>query len=744
MKIIFAKEMGFCYGVRRAVESAIASADTVGGSVTLGPIIHNPQMVGKLRDMGVGVVHSLENLDAKKVIIRSHGVGPRVYQEAEEKGIEILDATCPHVRKVREAVLEFAKQNRRIIIIGEADHPEVQGVEEWAGDRSVVISTTEEALAIPFGDPIGVVAQTTFQNSIFDELVKIIQSKSEDVAIKPTICSATELRQQAVRDLCKEVELVVVVGGKNSGNTKRLAEIAKEEGKKVILVEIAEELNPEDFNNLESIGITAGASTPDEIIQSVAERVESFGKGKKEEEILMENKEVLANLETAVAENAPVEELKEAEAPVAEVKEVEAVVTESAPVVEAKEPVVADMAAHAAAVVAAEKEETMETLMGDEHMGPNLRVGEKVTGTVNSVTSDGIFLFIGGKSDGFIPFKELMVPEDKSLEEAFAVGTEVTAIVLQTQNKEGNPVLSQSKIARELVWGKIQEAVEKGEALTGKVGEVVKGGLTVFVDGIRSFVPASQVDIRRVEDLGAYVGKVLEFIPVEMEAAKNRLVLSRRALLQKAADIEKQAALAKLELEQVVRGEVKRITNFGAFVDLGGVDGLIHLSRLSWGHVRKTSDVVKEGDQVEVKIVELDKEAGKVSLSLKDMAPDPWITTVKSMKVGDVMKVTVARKAKFGAFVEVVPGVDALLPLGEISEEHAEKALEVMEIGQELEVKVSRIDLAQKRLTVSLKRFHQDQEQAAYQPFIAQSEDKLEVSMGDQLADALKQVKTEE
>ena len=734
MKIIFAKEMGFCYGVRRAVESAIASADTVGGAVTLGPIIHNPQMVGKLKELGVGVVHSLENLDAKKVIIRSHGVGPRVYQEAEEKGIEILDATCPHVRKVREAVLEFAKQNRRIIIIGEADHPEVQGVQEWAGDRSLVISTEEEAQAIPYGDSIGVVAQTTFQNSIFDELVKIIQSKSEDVAIKPTICSATELRQQAVRDLCNEVELVVVVGGKNSGNTKRLAEIAKEEGKKVILVEIAEELNPEDFTNLESIGITAGASTPDEIIQSVAKRVESFGNGKKEEEIEMENKVVLENLETAVAENAPVEELKE----------VETVAAESAPVVEVKEPVAADMAAHAAAIVAAEKEDTMEALMGDEHMGPSLRVGEKVTGTVNSVTSDGIFLFIGGKSDGFIPFKELMVPEDKSLEEAFAVGTEVIAIVLQTQNKEGNPVLSQSKIARELVWGKIQEAVEKGEALTGKVGEVVKGGLTVFVDGIRSFVPASQVDIRRVEDLGAYVGKVLEFIPVEMEAAKNRLVLSRRALLQKAADIEKQAALAKLELEQVVRGEVKRITAFGAFVDLGGVDGLIHLSRLSWGHVRKTSDVVKEGDQVEVKIVELDKEAGKVSLSLKDMAPDPWITTVKSMKVGDVMKVTVARKAKFGAFVEVVPGVDALLPLGEISEDHAEKALDVMEIGQELEVKVSRIDLAQKRLTVSLKRFHQDQEQAAYQPFIAQNEDKLEVSLGDQLADALKQVKTEE
>ena len=271
MKVIFAKEMGFCYGVRRAVESAIASANDPSGAVTLGPIIHNPQMVAKLKEMGVGVVDSLDSVNSQKVIIRSHGVGPQIYHNAEERGIEILDATCPHVRKVREAVLEFAREGRRIIIIGEADHPEVQGVKDWGGDRAEVISTVEEAERIPFGDNIGVVAQTTFQNSIFEELVKIIKTKAEDVAVRPTICAATELRQQAVRDLCEEIEIVVVVGGKNSGNTKRLAEIAREAGKKVILVEVSSELDPKEFVGVEAVGITAGASTPDDIIEEVQE-----------------------------------------------------------------------------------------------------------------------------------------------------------------------------------------------------------------------------------------------------------------------------------------------------------------------------------------------------------------------------------------------------------------------------------------------------------------------------------------
>ena len=714
MKIIFAKEMGFCYGVRRAVESAIASANAPGGAVTLGPIIHNPQMVEKLQKMGVGVTHSLENLNVRKIIIRSHGVGPKIYEEAKEKGLEILDATCPHVRKVREAVLEFSQEDRRIMIIGEADHPEVQGVKEWAGDRAQVISNTEEAEAIAYGDNIGIVAQTTFQNSIFDELVQILQDKAADVAVRPTICAATELRQQAVRDLCKEAEAIVVVGGKNSGNTRRLAEIAREEGKKVILVEIASELDLTDFSGLQVIGITAGASTPDEIIQSVAKRLGEIGALEKEEENQMEEKMMT---EGEVVTEQVVEE--------AVVKE------ESTPAIEEVE-------------VIEEKEETMEEMLKNENLGPNLRSNERITGTVASVTSDGIFLYIGGKSDGFIPFKELMVPEDKSLEEAFSLGTEVEVVILRAQNEEGHAVLSQARVAREKIWGKIQELAEKGEALEGKVSEVVKGGLSVFVQGIRSFVPASQVDLRRVEDLSEYVGKVFEFVPIEFEAAKNRLVLSRRILLKKAEDAKKEAALATLEIGQVVRGEVKRLSQFGAFVDLGGIDGLIHLSRLSWGHVRRASDVVKEGDFVEVKIVEMDKEAGKVSLSLKDMAPDPWISTVKGMKSGDIVKGKVARIAKFGAFVEIAPGVDALLPISEIAEERSEKALETLDIGQEIEGKILKVDLAQKRISMSLRRYYQDQEKAEYQPFLTKEEEKLEVSLGDQFGDVLEKMNKED
>lgn len=697
MRVIFAKEMGFCYGVRRAVDSAIASADTPGGTVTLGPIIHNPQMVEKLKDMGIGVADSLEGLDAKTVIIRSHGVGPQVYQDAEAKGINLLDATCPHVRKVREAVLEFAREGRRIVIVGEADHPEVRGVREWGGDRAQVISNAAEAEALPYGDNIGVVAQTTFQNSIFEELVEIIKTKAPDVAIRSTICAATEDRQQAVRELCKEVDIIVVVGGKNSGNTKRLAEIAREEGKKVILVEVASELDPNDFLGMDVAGITAGASTPDDIIQSVANRLESFGGSPKEEERQMEEKTVSENVVKADSANVAQEEI-------------------------------------------AEKEETMEDIMKDEDFGPRIRTGEHVKGTVATVTSDGVFLHLGGKSDGFIPFKELMVPEDKSLEEAFSVGTEVEAIVLQLHNENGNPVLSQSRIAREKLWSRIQEIAEKGEALEGKVSEVVKGGLSVFVHGIRSFVPASQVDLHRVEDLGAYVGKVLEFVPIEFEAAKNRLVLSRRALLKKAEDLKKEAALARLEVGQVIQGEVKRLSQFGAFVDLGGIDGLIHLSRLSWGHVRKASDVVSEGDKVEVKIIEMDKEKGKISLSLKDMLPDPWIATVKSMKSGDVVKGKILRTAKFGAFVEIALGVDALLPVSEIAEDRSEKALETLEIGQEIEAKIIKVDLAQKRISISMSRLKQDNEKAEYQPFLTKGEGTFEVSLGDKFGDVLKKI----
>lgn len=708
--MIFAREMGFCYGVRRAVESALASADDPRGTMTLGPIIHNPQMVAKLQELGVGVTESLEGLDGKKVIIRSHGVGPQIYKEADEKGIEILDATCPHVRKVREAVLEFAREGRRIIIIGEADHPEVQGVKEWAGERAQVVSTVQEAENIPFGDDIGVVAQTTFQNSIFEELVEVIKKKAENVAIRPTICSATELRQQAVRDLCKEVEIVVVVGGKNSGNTKRLAEIAKEEGKRVILVEVAAELDPVDFEGIQVVGVTAGASTPDEIIQSVAYSLENMGSEATKEDIQMENKEI--NQEE-VAISTSMEEKEEA------------VPVESL----SSEP--------------EEKELTMDDMMKEENFGPRIRTHERIKGVVDTVTSDGIFVHIGGKSDGFIPYKELMVPEDKSLEEAFPIGTEVEAMVLQVQNAEGHPVLSQSKIAREQLWNDIQEAVETGGALEGKVSEVIKGGLSVFVKGIRAFVPASQVDLRRVEDLSGYVGKTLEFIPIEVEAAKNRLVLSRRALLKKVEDEKKEAALAKLEVGQVIKGEVKRLSQFGAFVDLGGIDGLIHLSRLSWGHVRKASDVVNEGDQVEVKIIEMDKEKGKISLSLKDMMPDPWIATVKGMKAGDTVHGKVARIAKFGAFVEIALGVDALLPVSEISEEKSEKALEGLEIGQELEAKIIKVDLAQKRISISLRRFKQDKEKAEYQPFLTKDEDKLEVSLGDQFADVLQKINKE-
>ena len=668
MRVIFAQEMGFCYGVRRAVESAIASAETPGGAVTLGPIIHNPQVVQELKELGVGVTDSLENLPVKRVIIRSHGVGPLIYEEAQAQGLEILDATCPHVRKVREAVLTFAKEGRRIIIVGEPDHPEVQGVKAWAGDKSQVISSVQEAAEFALGESIGIVAQTTFQNSIFSEIVKVLETKAEDVAVRNTICAATELRQQAVRDLCEKVEIVVVVGGKNSGNTRRLAEIAKEEDKSVILVETGEELDPTWFENISVVGITAGASTPDRIIQDVATRLKAFGKQERQEgEKIMEN---------------------------------------------------------------------MEQMLSEEIVG-SIKTGQLIKGVVTTVYAEGLFVHLGGKSDGFISHNEVLLPEGKSLEEAFPVGSEVEALVLQTQNSEGHPVLSQSRALREAFWQEMPEKVERGETVQGTVKEVVKGGVTVSVQGIRAFVPASQMELTRVEDFGPYVGQTLEFLPIECEPERQRLVLSRRALLQKIEATQKAEVLSKLAVDQVVTGTVKRLTDFGAFVDIGGIDGLIHLSRLSWAKVKKASDVLAVGDTVEVKIVELDPEKGKVGLSLKDLLPDPWHSTAKEFKQGQAVKGKIVRIAPFGAFVEIAPGVDALLPATEITEDRSDKSLTTLEVGQEIEAKLQRIDLEQKRISLSMRRLAQDKEKAEYQPFLTKNEDELKVSLGDQFGSLL-------
>lgn len=268
LEVILADYLGFCYGVKRAIKIARENAAPDGSACTLGPIIHNPQMVERLKDEGVGTIDCLDDLKRGKVIIRSHGVGPETYERAEAMDLECVDATCPHVKKAQLSAKELAEEGRFVVIVGEKEHPEVHSIVQWAGGNVAVIETVAEAASVPNASRLGIISQTTFSGERFREIVSALLDKSRDIRVMRTICTATDQRQRAARELASKVDVMLVIGGKNSANTTRLAQLCAKICR-TYHIETAEELQPAWFDNIEKIGITAGASTPDWIIKEV-------------------------------------------------------------------------------------------------------------------------------------------------------------------------------------------------------------------------------------------------------------------------------------------------------------------------------------------------------------------------------------------------------------------------------------------------------------------------------------------
>jgi 4-hydroxy-3-methylbut-2-enyl diphosphate reductase len=268
MEVILADHLGFCYGVKRAIQLARENAANDGSACTLGPIIHNPQMVARLSEEGVGTVKSLDELEHGTIIIRSHGVGPGIYDEAQQKGLLLIDATCPHVKKAQLSARKLAEAGRQVVIVGEKCHPEVQSICEWAGNDVAVVEDEDEAALLPRCTRMGIVAQTTFSGKRFKQIVMKLLDKADDVHVVRTICTATDQRQKAAMELAGRVDLMLVIGGRNSANTTRLAQLCAEQCR-TIHIETAAELHDEWFDKIEKIGITAGASTPDWIIKEV-------------------------------------------------------------------------------------------------------------------------------------------------------------------------------------------------------------------------------------------------------------------------------------------------------------------------------------------------------------------------------------------------------------------------------------------------------------------------------------------
>jgi small subunit ribosomal protein S1 len=329
--------------------------------------------------------------------------------------------------------------------------------------------------------------------------------------------------------------------------------------------------------------------------------------------------------------------------------------------------------------------------------------GDIVEGTVVKIDRDEVLLDIGYKSEGVIPAKELSIRHDIDPNEVVHVGDKIEALVLQKEDKEGRLILSKKRAQYERAWGRIEEVMQSGGTIKGPVIEVVKGGLIVDI-GLRGFLPASLVDLRRVRDLHPYVGQEIEAKIIELDRNRNNVVLSRRAFLEESQSEGRKKFLESLQKGERRKGTVSSIVNFGAFVDLGGVDGLVHVSELSWKHVDHPSEVVQVGQEVEVEILDVDLERERVSLSLKATQEDPWKEFERKYQAGEIIEGQVTKLVPFGAFVRVAPGIEGLVHISELSEQHVDSPESVLSVGDQVRVKVIEVDVARRRISLSMRQ----------------------------------------
>ncbi len=329
--------------------------------------------------------------------------------------------------------------------------------------------------------------------------------------------------------------------------------------------------------------------------------------------------------------------------------------------------------------------------------------GDIVEGKVVKIDKDEVLVDIGYKSEGVIPLRELSIRYDIKPEEVVQVGDTIEALVLQKEDKDGRLILSKKRAQYERSWSRLEDCMMNNDPVTGEVIEVVKGGLILDI-GLRGFLPASLVDIQRVRELQAFLGSELECKIIEMDRNRNNVVLSRRAFLEDSVSERRKILLEKLQKGTRVKGKVSSIVSFGAFVNLGGVDGLVHISELSWCHVEKPSEVVSVGDEVEVEILDIDRERERISLSLKNTMADPWEQLTSRINPGDVIGGRVTKTVPFGAFVQIDPGIEGLIHISELAHRHVEVPEEVVQVGQEVMVKVIDIDIDRRRVSLSLRQ----------------------------------------
>ena len=635
MSVTVAKTAGFCFGVDRAVELVEKAAATDSRVVTLGPIIHNRHAVKRLEDMGVHVIEKPEDAEeGMTVVIRSHGVTQAAQEQLEAKGVKIVDATCPFVKRIHGIVSKACQEGELPVIIGTRHHPEVEGIAGWC-DRCMVFESPEElenwanSMQESEKPSICMVCQTTSTESLWKMCVKIAKKQFTHLKIFDTICKATEYRQREAAELSAKCQAMVVVGDVHSSNTGRLAMICREHCQHVTLVDNAAELNADDFRGAVNVGITAGASTPAWIIKEVNNTMSE-----------------ITNVE-AVAEESFAELL----------------------------------------------EQSIKTL----------NTGDKVIGIVTGIGTTEVQIDLGTKHAGYIPYDEVSADPSVKPEDILKVGDEVEVFVVRVNDQEGTCQLSKKKLDGMKIWDDMATWCEEKTVIEAPITEENKGGVVATVKGIRVFIPASQSGVAKGGDMAAMVGQNVQMRISEVNRARRRVIGSIRAVTAEARKAAQEKVWAEIQEGAKYHGTVKSLTSYGAFVDIGGVDGMVHVSELSWNRIKNPAEVVKVGDEIDVYVISFDAEKRKISLGYKTAEMNPWNQFMTNYNVGDVVDAKIVKLMTFGAFAEILPGVDGLIHISQIADKRIGKPEDVLAEGQEVQVKITDVDAENKRISLSIR-----------------------------------------
>ncbi len=631
-EITVAKTAGFCYGVERAVNMAYAAVGKYPRIFTYGPLIHNRNVVEDLEKKGISVLERIEDvLPGDAVIIRSHGVGRSVYEELEKKQAVIIDATCPNVKRIHKLVEECRRDGKLVLIAGDKNHPEVEGILGYGDENCFVFANCEELETLLrknyeiFKKGVAILSQTTYNIELWEECIRTAQ-RYDNVKIYNTVCRATSQRQQEAEMLSRRCDTVIIIGGRNSSNTAKLTDICSKNAK-CYLIENADGLKGIDFSKTRFLGISAGASTPAYIIEEV-------------QKTMTEN---LTNEEEFNFEEAIEQSLKK------------------------------------------------------------IYTGKRERGVVTAVNNTEVIVDIGTKHTGYIPLSELSNDPNVKPSDVVSVGDEIDVIVTKVNDVEGIATLSKKQVDAQKGYEEVKKAYEEGTVLSGTVTNVIKGGVIVVSGGMRVFVPASQTGVKMGGDLNSILKNTVNFKIIELNEQRKRAVGSIRRVLADERAAKKAAFFETAEVGQTVTGEVKSITDYGVFVDIGGVDGLVRRMDLTWARIKHPSDVVSVGDTIEVTIKDIDKETGKVSLSYKKAADNPWVIFENNYAVGQTVEAKIVSITSFGAFAQIIPGIDGLIHISQIANQRVNNVSDFLTVGQTVQAKITECDLENKRVSLSIR-----------------------------------------